>query len=76
MAELRKLVPSWTRWESSGYENEILRAAEEICVAECRGFTLQEATSIMQNASSRTEGIRSIQPKMLQQRVCSLALFT
>lgn len=69
MAELRKLSVSWTRWESSGYENEVLRTAEEICGTECRDFSLQHAKSILLGAKASRGGTRSFQQKMLQDKV-------
>lgn len=38
LAELREKSKGWTQWERQGYEDEILKSAESILVAECNTF--------------------------------------
>ncbi|KAH6844761.1 hypothetical protein B0I37DRAFT_406399 [Chaetomium sp. MPI-CAGE-AT-0009] len=36
LGELRRCSATWNSWQRRGYQAEILKAAEEICAAECR----------------------------------------
>ncbi|KAF2970438.1 hypothetical protein GQX73_g3100 [Xylaria multiplex] len=38
LAELRKQSTTWNPWQRRGYQDEILKAAEEICAIEYSGF--------------------------------------
>ncbi|KAJ8131699.1 hypothetical protein O1611_g1931 [Lasiodiplodia mahajangana] len=38
LAELRKQAASWSTWQRRGYEDEMLKAAEEICITEFNEF--------------------------------------
>lgn len=38
LADLRQNSADWSTWERRGYQDETLKAAEEICAAECRDF--------------------------------------
>lgn len=44
LAELRKQSMTWNTWQRRGYENETLKAAEEICAMEYGGFRKSEVT--------------------------------
>lgn len=43
LAELRTQSASWSAWQSRNYQDEILKAAEEICAVECRESRRHEA---------------------------------
>lgn len=38
LADLRQNSNNWSVWERRGYQDETLKAAEEICAQECRDF--------------------------------------
>jgi hypothetical protein len=42
--ELRTRSTTWNSWQRRGYQEEILKAAEEICVAECRALRQRAST--------------------------------
>ncbi|KAJ2984656.1 hypothetical protein NUW58_g5943 [Xylaria curta] len=45
LAELRKQSATWNMWERRGYQDETLKAAQEICTAEYGEFRMGEVNS-------------------------------
>lgn len=63
LAELRKESTTWSAWQRRGYEDEILKAAEEICASECREFWRREANS-SESGGLDEEGLQETLPNL------------
>jgi len=46
LAELRQGSTNWSAWERNGYEDEILRAAEDVCGAEYSQFIRRDNSAV------------------------------
>jgi hypothetical protein len=54
LAELRKQSTTWIPWQRRGYEDQTLKAAEEICMIEYGEFLKSEVNILEQESLSET----------------------
>ncbi|KAI1125311.1 hypothetical protein F5Y10DRAFT_247369 [Nemania abortiva] len=78
LAELRKQSMTWSAWQRRGYEDEILKAAEEICVSEYSEFrkweeqeSLNETSleDMLPNLGALLTGLVASNPQMSQRQI-------
>ncbi|GAP88119.2 putative transcriptional regulator [Rosellinia necatrix] len=84
LAELRKQSETWGTWQRRGYQDEIVKAAEEICAAECNELRGHESEIIndkaleemLPNLWTFLTGLVSINPQLPQRKVSDVVLMS
>ncbi|KAI1152284.1 hypothetical protein F4825DRAFT_313132 [Nemania diffusa] len=89
LAELRKQSTTWSTWQRRGYEDQTLKAAEEICVTEYSEFlksevdipeqeTLHEAAlgDALPNLWALLTGLASSNPQLSQRQISEVVFLS
>lgn len=73
LADLRREAPTWRPREQSGYQNETVKAAEDICASECRVF-LSRRKDTDQTPALSEETSLSLCQGLLEEEVSNLCV--
>jgi hypothetical protein len=74
LAQLRQQITTWTQWERTGFEDEILRTAEDICAAECGRFVGGDESPEQLSAPAPTASSQAATRRMIQDEVSCVLL--